>query len=80
MNVETIPRAALIKKMKKISAKKNIFLTAPGGYGKTVAAAQWLSSVRGKTAKMTARDADNDPGVFYRRLATTLLRDRKSVV
>ena len=74
MNTETVLRAALLKKMKNISAEKNIFLTAPGGYGKTIAAAQWLSSVRGKTAKMTARDADNDPGVFYGRLAATLLR------
>ena len=69
-----IPRAALIQKMKAVSAKKNIFLTAPGGYGKTIAAAQWLSSVRGKTAKMTARDADNDPGVFCKRLAAVLLK------
>ena len=73
-SVGQVPRTALIQKMKTISAKKNIFLTAPGGYGKTIAAAQWLSSVRGRTAKMAARDADNDPGVFYRRLAATLLR------
>ena len=56
--------------------QKNIYLTAPGGYGKTIAAAQWLSSVRGKTAKTTAGEADNDPGVFYKRLAMTLLKLR----
>ena len=69
-----ILRAALIQKMKAISAKKNIFLTAPGGYGKTVAAMQWLASVRGRTAKMIARSEDNDPGFRYMRLATALLR------
>ncbi|MCL2048808.1 MAG: LuxR C-terminal-related transcriptional regulator [Defluviitaleaceae bacterium] len=74
MNTETVPRTALIKKMKKLSARKNIFLTAPGGYGKTIAAAQWLSSVSGKTAKLTARDSDNDPGAFYKRFATALLK------
>ncbi|MCL2043578.1 MAG: LuxR C-terminal-related transcriptional regulator [Treponema sp.] len=59
--------------MKAISAKKNLFITAPGGYGKTVAARQWLSSVRGKTARMTVGDADNNPGFFCKRLASVLL-------
>ena len=70
----TIPRSSLIQKMKNISAKKNIYICAPGGYGKTVAASQWLNAVRGKTTKMTVGEADNDPGVFYNRLALMLLR------
>ena len=67
-----VPREGLVKKMKSISS--HLFLSAPGGYGKTVAAMQWLYSVRGKTAKITAADADNDPGVFYGRLAAALLK------
>ena len=65
-----VPREALIKEMK--SAAKHIYIAAPGGYGKTVAAMQWLSGLRGKTAYMTVRDADNDPGVFYVRLSQAM--------
>ena len=69
-----IPRPDLMKKMKKIPAGKNIFITAPGGYGKTTAAHQWLSSVDGQTAKLRCTMDDNDPGIFYRRLAYVLLK------
>ncbi|MCL2003173.1 MAG: LuxR C-terminal-related transcriptional regulator [Oscillospiraceae bacterium] len=71
---ETVPRTALLKKMERISAKQHIYLFAPGGYGKSVAAAQWLSSTRGKTERITVKDTDNDPRVFYTRLARTLIR------
>ena len=66
-------REELIGRMKAASSKKNIFLTAPGGYGKTTAAAQWLGLLRKKTEKIVVRDSDNDAGVFYKRLATPLL-------
>jgi len=68
-----VPRTAIVQKMKKISAKKNIFMSAPGGYGKSIAAAQWLSSIRGNTAKMIIRQEDNNPEVFYKRLASILV-------
>ena len=71
---DTVPRDALVKKMKGISKAKNIFITAPGGYGKSTAAKQWLSSVRGKTAYMVLDEADNDPEAFYMRLADELLK------
>jgi len=70
-----VPRAALVKKMRAIAViPKHIYITAPGGYGKTVAVGQWLSSVRGKTAKMTVRDADNNSDIYYARLAASLLK------
>ena len=68
----TVPRVALIQKMKDISARKNIYLWAPGGYGKTIAAAQWANSVRGKTVKITVGESDNVPDFFYKRLALSL--------
>jgi len=71
---EAVPRDALVKKMKRISGEKNIFITAPGGYGKSTVTKQWLSSVRGKTAAMALSEADNDPEIFYRRLADILLK------
>ena len=70
----TIRRATLVKKMKEKSLKKSIFITAPSGYGKSIAAAQWLSVLRGATTKLTLGDEDNDPSVFYRRLATSLAK------
>ena len=65
-----VPREALTKSMK--LAVKHIYLTAPGGYGKTVATAQWLSMLRGKTECITMRDTDNDPSVFYFRLSQAI--------
>ena len=65
-----ILRTGLIQKMRR--AKRNLFFHAPGGYGKTVAARQWIASVRGKTADMILGEADNDAGVLYRRLARRL--------
>ena len=71
--VGMVPRTALVKKIKTVPAGKNIFLSAPGGYGKSVCAAQWLSSARGKTAYITAADSDNNPETFYKRIAAALL-------
>jgi len=68
----TIPREILKKRMRDCSARKNIFITAPGGYGKTVAAAQWLSGFRGTKGRMVITDADNNPTVFYKRLSGAL--------
>jgi LuxR family maltose regulon positive regulatory protein len=69
-----IHRQALIEKMKKISMKKNIYISAPGGYGKSVAAAQWLSFIRGKKAVMAIIETDNNPENFYKRLAENILK------
>ncbi|MCL1808934.1 MAG: dockerin type I domain-containing protein [Clostridiales bacterium] len=70
---KTIFRAELIQRMKTASAGKHLFLAAPGGYGKTVAAVQWLFSLRNKAEIIVVGDADNDADVFYRRLARALL-------
>ena len=67
-------RTALIKSMLQKSREKNIFISAPGGYGKTVATAQWLASVRGATARITVCGTDNDQGVFYGRLARAVFK------
>ncbi|MDR2569098.1 MAG: LuxR C-terminal-related transcriptional regulator [Oscillospiraceae bacterium] len=69
-----VPRSELVKKMLSISTKKHIYKSARGGYGKSIAAAQWLSSVRGRTAKIIAGSADNDPGVFYKKVAEALIK------
>ena len=67
---DNVPRDSLMRGMR--SAAKHIYLAAPGGYGKTTAAAEWLSGLRGKTVTLTVRDADNDPSVFYSRLSRAM--------
>jgi LuxR family maltose regulon positive regulatory protein len=67
-------RNALIKKIRIKAADKNIFITAPGGYGKTTIARQWLNFVRGKSAWLTMGDGDNNPSLFYERLMMGLLK------
>jgi len=69
-----IYREAVIKKMNRKSAKKNLFITAPGGYGKTTAAQQWLSFVRGAVARLRMGNEDNNTGVFYKKLIYSLLK------
>ena len=69
-----IYREAVIKRMNRKSAKKNLFITAPGGYGKTIIAAQWLSFVRGSQAQLRLGNEDNDASVFYTKLIHALLK------
>ncbi|MCL1819270.1 MAG: LuxR C-terminal-related transcriptional regulator [Oscillospiraceae bacterium] len=70
---DVIFREHLVQRLKTMSAKKNIYITAPGGYGKTVAAGQWISYMRKKTESITVTEADNAPFVFYKKLARALL-------
>jgi len=69
-----IYREAVIKKMNRKSAKKNLFITAPGGYGKTTAAEQWLSFVREAVARLRMGNEDNNTGVFYKKSICSLLK------
>jgi len=69
-----IYREAVIKLMNRKSRKKNLFISAPGGYGKTTAAEQWLSFVKGSTARLRIGNEDNDTGVFYRKTLSTLFK------
>jgi LuxR family maltose regulon positive regulatory protein len=69
-----IIRSRLITALKNASRKRSIFITAPGGYGKTVAARQWLSFVRGASVRLTMENADNDPGLFYEKLSLAFMK------
>lgn len=44
-----------------------VYLSAPGGFGKTVAVSQWLAPQKNKLAWITLNDRDNDEGTFVRR-------------
>ena len=69
-----IYREAMIKQMNRKSAKKNLFITAPGGYGKTTAAAQWISFVRGTSTQLRLTNEDNDSSLFYTKVIHALLK------
>ncbi|MCL2548313.1 MAG: LuxR C-terminal-related transcriptional regulator [Symbiobacteriaceae bacterium] len=66
------PRTELVQRLKLVSARRSIYLFAPSGYGKTVVAAQWLASLRGRGYVIMARDAISDPGAFYSHLLAAL--------
>ncbi|MDL2269646.1 LuxR C-terminal-related transcriptional regulator [Desulfosarcina sp. OttesenSCG-928-G17] len=59
-----------------------VYIAAPGGYGKSVAAAQSLQySGNGRHAWLALNQDDNDPVVFYRRFVRALIeaRSRKKI-
>ena len=44
-----------------------VYVSAPGGFGKTVSVSQWLTPQKNKLAWITLNDRDNDKGTFVRR-------------
>lgn len=44
-----------------------VYVSAPGGFGKTVAVSQWLIPQKNKLAWITLNERDNDHGTFVRR-------------
>ncbi|MDR0220073.1 MAG: LuxR C-terminal-related transcriptional regulator [Lachnospiraceae bacterium] len=69
-----VHRDSLLNSFQSKSAHKHLFVTAPAGYGKTVAATQWLGFMDKPATILKARDQDNDPNVFYHRLAMALMK------
>ena len=56
------------------AARGLVFVSAPGGSGKTVALAQWLEKFRNKKAWLSLTVADNDPRIFYAGLLGAMAR------
>ncbi len=66
------PRKNLLKVFDEAGRGGFVFVSAPGGSGKTVSTLLWLMQ-SGRTAVWIGLDAyDNSPSVFYRQLATGL--------
>ncbi|QQK08204.1 LuxR C-terminal-related transcriptional regulator [Miniphocaeibacter halophilus] len=62
-----IRRSNSINKLKKINKTKNNFaIIAPGGYGKTILAIQFLSETKGKKAWITINKKNNDISSFLK--------------
>lgn len=66
-------RDTLIKKINKASAsKKHLYISAPGGFGKTVTLLQWAHAPRRETAWIRVFNEDNEASHFFKRLALAL--------
>ena len=61
-----------------LSDARFVYLNAPGGYGKTVAIAQWLKPLRNKLAWLCLDEHDNTPARFARQLLCALSTAQKS--
>ena len=55
-----------------------VFISAPGGSGKTVAMAQWLARQRNKVAWLKLFRYDNDPRSFYAGILGAMAHARKA--
>lgn len=60
--------------MEEAKAKKGhwVYVSAPGGFGKTVAVSQWLKPQKNKMAWLNISERDNDEGTFVRRFLSAL--------
>lgn len=62
-----IRRSNAINELKKINKFKNNFaIIAPGGYGKTTLAIQFLSETKGRKAWITINKSNNDISSFLK--------------
>ena len=60
-----IPRKSVMHALSLAARRGVVFISAPGGCGKTVALAQWLTGKRNKVAWLSLDRYDNDPRTFY---------------
>ncbi len=66
------PRLKLLRRFNKASGKRCIYVSAPGGYGKTVSTLLWIQK-SGHVPIWLELDAyDNTPSTFFRLLCTAL--------
>nr|WP_321501158.1 LuxR C-terminal-related transcriptional regulator [uncultured Dethiosulfovibrio sp.] len=69
-----IYRQRIASALEEAKAKKGhwIYVSAPGGFGKTVAVSQWLKPQKNKLAWLNISERDNDEGTFVRRFLGAL--------
>ncbi len=69
-----IYRQRIVSALEEAKEKKGhwIYLSAPGGFGKTVAVSQWLKPQKNKLAWLNISERDNDEGTFVRRFLGAL--------
>jgi LuxR family transcriptional regulator, maltose regulon positive regulatory protein len=68
----SVPRTALVNRLRAAQSVPVIAMVAPAGYGKTTALAQWSERDRRPFAWISIDGRDNDPAVLLRHLAAAL--------
>ena len=73
-----MPRERLMRKLTQAAGQGLVFVSAPGGSGKTVAMSQWMARQRNKVAWLSLLRHDNDPGNFYGGILGAMAHARKA--
>ncbi len=71
-------RDRLMNHLSRAARKGIVFVSAPGGFGKTVAVAQWLADRRNKVAWLTLDRHDNEPAAFCAALLGAMAEAQKA--
>jgi LuxR family transcriptional regulator, maltose regulon positive regulatory protein len=69
---ETVPRTALVNRLRAAGAFPIVLVVAPAGYGKTTLLSQWAARDVRPFAWVTVDDRDNDPVVLLKHVAAAI--------
>jgi len=72
LNVQ-MPRRRLSEQFEEVANKKLIFVSAPGGSGKTATARIWMQNSTKKEVWLDLDDLDNSMSTFYRTICTNIV-------
>ena len=71
---ESVPRTALVNRLRAAGAFPIVLVVAPAGYGKTTLLSQWAARDARPFAWVSVDDRDNDPYVLLKHVAAALDR------
>jgi len=71
-NADLITRYRINNLFADLSQSKAIYVSAPGGYGKTIAVSQWMNKCHRTNAIISLDEHDNDPVHFCKRFCAVL--------
>jgi LuxR family maltose regulon positive regulatory protein len=71
---ESVPRTALVNRLRAAGAFPIVLVVAPAGYGKTTLLSQWAARDARPFAWVTVDERDNDPFVFLKHVAAAIDR------
>ncbi len=71
---ESVPRTALVNRLRAAGAFPILLVVAPGGYGKTTLLSQWAARDARPFAWLSVDERDNDPYVLLKHVAAALDR------
>ena len=71
---ESVPRTALVNRLRAAGAFPIVLVVAPAGYGKTTLLSQWAARDARPFAWVSVDERDNDPYVLFKHVAAALDR------